>query len=738
MSTKQRQQLGTTPDTLAAAPAPGDAPSAAPAPGHAPSAAPASGHAPSAAPAPGDVPPGGSTLGSGAAARRPAPTDTTLANDGKVMLDGVPPIPVRIVERLTPYQNVRGATLQGWTADGTGIYITTRFADVEQLHEVAMPGGARRQLTFFREPVNGAWRRPGASDLVFVMDEGGSEFFQLFALDPRTGEHRRLTDGRSRNTFGEWSRDGHRLAFSSTKRNGRATDVYVMDASDTSSARIVHEAPDGAWWTAADWGPDGRRLLVVQYVSIVDSRVHVLDLETGVPRLVAGGGERTASYGSVEPAFAADGAGIFLVTDEESDYKQLAYLDPTNGKLQVLTGDLRWDVEALELSEDRTRGAFVVNEGGLSRLYLLNPGARTYRPVEGVPPGVILNLRFSPDGRRLGFSLNSAVSPSDVYVVDVGGPDGEAPLVAGQPVRWTYSEVGGLDTKSFVEPELVSYPTFDLAKSRTAAKQPGPGSGARSSDARRRIPAFLYRPRTPGPHPVVIYIHGGPEAQFRPGFSSLLQFWVTQLGAAVVAPNVRGSSGYGKSYVELDDGLRREDSVKDIGALLDWIATRPDLDAKRLAVYGGSYGGYMVLATLVHYGERLRAGVDIVGISNFVTFLENTQDYRRDLRRVEYGDERDPEMREFLERISPNRRAARITTPLFVAQGANDPRVPLSEAEQIVHDVRANGRDVWYMVALNEGHGFQKKENRDLFEQAVALFFEAHLLKKKDEAPPSS
>ncbi len=398
---------------------------------------------------------------------------------------------------------------------------------------------------------------------------------------------------------------------------------------------------------------------------------------------------------------------MFVATDAPGDFRQLSYLDLSNGELRVLTGDIHWDVEDFELSEDGSRAAFVVNEGGISRLHLMDPATRKYETVGSIPVGLISGLSFSPDGTKLAFTLNSAKTPSDVYTLELG----RQPTAAGELTRWTFSELGGLATETFVTPELILYPTFD-----------------RVDGARREIPAFVYKPKGPGPYPVIVSIHGGPEGQYRPRFSSTFQMWVGQLGAAVVAPNVRGSAGYGKEYVKLDNGYNRENSVKDIGALLDWIATQPDLDEKRVAVYGGSYGGYMVLATMVHYSDRLRAGVEIVGISNFVTFLENTQDYRRDLRRVEYGDERDPAMRRFLDSVSPNRQASKITAPLFVAQGQNDPRVPVTESEQIVRDVRATGRNVWYMKALNEGHGFRKKENRDLFGQLVVLFFDTHLL----------
>ncbi len=629
-----------------------------------------------------------------------------VVNDGNVVLEGVPEVPAELAERLDRFENTRSANVQAWTADGSGLFITTRFAETSQLHQVAMPGGARRQLTFLEEPVFGFERRPGGTDLTFLMSEGGSEFNQIFLLDPKTGDRKRLTDGTSRNGAVAWSRDGRRIAYQSTRRNGAANDVWVMDPADPDSARLVLEAPDGAWYGVADWSADGKRALVLQYVSVADSRLHLLDLATGERRLLAGGDDAPANHAAVNPAFDASGEGMLFSTDRHGDFSQLAHMSLASGEERILTAEIPWDVDELAVSEDRKRAAFVVNEGGLSRLYLMDPATFDYRPVEGVPTGLVFGLDFSPDGRRLALVLNSAKTPSDVFTLDLG----ESPTAAGELVRWTWSEVGGLDTESFVEPELVHYPTFD-----------------RVDGEPRQIPAYVYRPAGEGPFPVIVSIHGGPEGQYRPSFSSTYQSWIAELGAAVIAPNVRGSAGYGKEYLKLDNGFLREDSVKDIGALLDWIATRPELDAKRVAVYGGSYGGYMVLASMVHYSDRLCCGVDIVGISNFVTFLENTQDYRRDLRRVEYGDERDPAMRAHLEKISPNRNAGKITAPLFVAQGQNDPRVPVTESEQIVRDIRAAGYEVWYMNALNEGHGFRKKENSDLYREIVVTFFARHL-----------
>jgi dipeptidyl aminopeptidase/acylaminoacyl peptidase len=628
------------------------------------------------------------------------PVPERAANNGNVILSGIPEVPPGISERLQPYQNTRSAGFAGWTHDGGGLYITTRFGTVAQLHRVDMPGGARHQLTFADEPIRAASRRPGHPELLYGADIGGGEFFQFYLLEPTTGRARRLTDGHSRNTGPAWSRDGQKLAFGSTRRDGRSNDVWVMSVDDTASARPVLEATDGTLWVPTDWDAAGERLLIANYVGATDSRVHVLDLRTGRHERIAGGPDAPATY--LPAAFTPDGNGVFVITAEDGEFQQLGILPVTGGPIQLVTGDIDWDVNGFALSTDRARAAFVTNEGGISRLYLLDPATLRFRRVDAVPTGIIGLGDFSPDGRHLALTLNAADSPSDVYTLEL-----EQDALGYQGLtRWTRSEVGGLDPAIFVTPELIAYPTFDG----------------------RQIPAFLYRPGGPGPHPVLISIHGGPEGQSRPGFSSVFQSWINELGIAVLDPNVRGSAGYGRTYLGLDDGVLREDAVRDIGALLDWITAQPDLDQDRVMVYGGSYGGYMVLASLMHYSDRVRGGVNIVGISDFISFLENTESYRRDLRRVEYGDERDPEMRAFFERISPLRNADRIRAPLFVIHGQNDPRVPISEAEQIVDRVRANGRSVWFMNALNEGHGFTRRENQDLMRDLVFLFFQQHLL----------
>ncbi|GMG85934.1 S9 family peptidase [Biformimicrobium ophioploci] len=632
-------------------------------------------------------------------------TETRTLNNGNLVLEDVPAIPAALKQDLSRFQNIRSAAFRGWADEG--LYISTRFGEVDQIHHVAEPGAARRQLTFFSEPVGQIATRPGHDEIAFTMDAGGSEDAQIFLLDPDSGDSRMISDGESRNGAILWSEDGKFLAYQSTRRNGASNDLWITHFGKAgTTASMALESPDGSWWGPVAFSADSRKLLVQQYISSTRSMVHLLNLESGKLQRIAGDDEIHSRNYAI--GFGPGDSSIYFTSDRNGEFTRLLRHDLDNGQEQVLTGDIDWDISDFVLSRDKRRGAFITNEDGISRLYLFDPRNDRYRLVDALPMGVVGGLEFSDNGRQLALSINTPSTPTDTFVLELGG----SALSGGALTRWTNSEVGGLATENFVEPQLVRYPTFDEVDGKA-----------------REIPAFVYMPRNAkGPVPVVISIHGGPEGQARPVFSSTYQLWLEKLGVAVVVPNVRGSAGYGKTYVALDNGYKREDSVKDIGALLDWIGQNPALDADNVAVFGGSYGGYMVLASAVHYSDRLKAAVDIVGISNFVTFLTNTRDYRRDLRRVEYGDERIPEMRAFLEKISPNNNVDKIKVPMFVVQGQNDPRVPVTEAEQIVESLRDAGNPVWYMNALNEGHGYRKKENRDAFSEATALFFAEHLL----------
>ncbi len=622
---------------------------------------------------------------------------------GNLIIEGIPEVPNTITEKLYQYQSTRSAGVAEWLPDGKGLLITTRFGETGQLHLVEQPGGDRRQITFFPEPVTNATfpRLPQSRTFYFLKDVGGGEFYQIFSFDMGTGVYTMLTDGKSRNSSPEFANKGDQYIFTSTRRNRKDNDFYLSPAGNPEQARLLRET-EGAW-AALEWSPDDQQVLVSNYLSVNENYLHLLNTRTGELTQI-NGGKKGISYGGA--VWAKDGKGLFIISDEGSEFQVLKHYDLTSGKFIPLTAAIQWDVEDLEISEDGKRLAFRTNEDGIGRLYLMDTQTRKYNPVSGIPDGVMGGLAFSPDNTHLAFSLSSARTPGDVYVLNTG---------TGAVQRWTNSEVGGLNTGNFVSPQLVRYETFDKVNGKP-----------------RTIPAFYYKPQGSGRFPVVIQIHGGPEGQFTPGFSWLPQYLANEMGIALIAPNVRGSTGYGKTYVTLDNGLKREESVQDIGKLLDWIARQPELDATRVMVYGGSYGGYMTLASLTHFNDRLRGGIDVVGISNWITFLEKTEAYRRDLRRVEYGDERDPKMREFLTRISPVSNAQKITKPLFVIQGVNDPRVPVGESEQMVQAVRKNGGTVWYLAAKDEGHGFRKKSNSDYQTAAMMLFMEKYL---KGEGP---
>ena len=607
--------------------------------------------------------------------------------------DGMPAVPAELAERTRPYMEFRTAEFLGWHPRDRSMLVATRFGNTNQVHRVAQPGGAREQLTFEEDRIIAASHAPVSGDVTVVQkDVGGNEFFQLYTL--ANGRLTLLTDGKSRNRLGAWSRDGKRIGYSSTRRNGTDTDLYVMDPRDRATDRLVAQLKGGGW-NIADFAPDGKQALVIEYVSITKSNLWLLDVAAGALQPV-GDHARSIAYGGAQ--FAPDGA-LWVTSDEGSDFRRLGTLDLKSGRFTPRAPETKWDVEAFDIAADGAFVAYAVNDAGRSVLRVLDLPAGSARTIP-TPAGTIGGIEVAPWG-EIGLTLTSAKSPADAFSVE---PKSLALK------RWTMSETGGLDPNANVEPEQLQVRSFDGVV----------------------VSGFLYRPdakRFPGPRPLIVNIHGGPESQSRPGFLGRNNYLINELGIAIFYPNVRGSSGYGKTFVGLDNGpFKREDSVRDIGAFLDALAQDPGLDAQRLAVTGGSYGGYMCYAAAVFYGPRLDGALCVVAISDFVTFLENTQSYRRDLRRVEYGDERDAKQRKKLREISPLTRVREIQLPMMVVTGANDPRVPSSEAEQIVAAIRANGRTAWHLVGNDEGHGFAKKANQDYQFWTSLLFWQQTLL----------
>jgi protease II len=621
-----------------------------------------------------------------------SPAFADVPKPAAIVADGSPPVPDALAAKSRPYMEFRTASFAGWNAADKSMLISTRFGDVTQLHRVVAPRMDRQQISFEVEPVRGSWS-PKGDILVVNKDTGGSEFFQIYTL--KNGQLTLLTDGKSRNSFNGWNQDGTLIGYSSTRRNGADTDLYVMDPRDPKSDRMVAEVKGGGWGIA-DFLPDGKTAIVGNYISVTKTNMFTLDLASGTMTPI-GDHSKTIAYGGAQST--PDGT-LWVTSDEGSDFQRLGTLDPKTGVFTPRNPEKKWDVEEFKIAPDGSFIAYVVNEAGISRVRIMDLPSGTVRNVTGLPAGGAGAMDIAPWG-AIGLTYTSAKSPADAYSID---PKTLA------VTRWTQSETGGLNAAVNVEPEFIEVKSFD--------KEP--------------VSGFLYRPdpaKFPGKRPLIINIHGGPEGQSTPGFQGRRNYLLNELGIAIFYPNVRGSTGFGKRFVGLDNGpFKREDSVKDIKAFLDRLEADPALDKSRFAVNGGSYGGYMCYASAIAYGPRLKGAYCAVAISNFVTFLENTQSYRRDLRRVEYGDERDPKQRVKLIEISPMTRVSELKIPLMIVTGGNDPRVPASEADQIVKAMRAKGSTVWHLLGQNEGHGFAKKENQDYEFWTGLMFWQKTLL----------
>jgi dipeptidyl aminopeptidase/acylaminoacyl peptidase len=624
----------------------------------------------------------------------------TLTPGNNLIIEDLPPVPLSLVQQASPYLESRSATFQSWDPLHREMLISTRFAQSPQIHRVAMPGGSRSQLTFFADPVRTAiWQPKQGKYFLFAKDSGGGEFYQFYRDDQPSGAVTLVTDGKSRNTGPVFSRDGSLLACGSTQRSADDVDLWVMDPANPASAHLLTQWKGGGMG-ALDWSPDGSQILAIDYRSINDSTLYLVDAKTGERKQLTPTEPTTAPVAWSDAKFAADGKSVYATTDKDSDFQRLCRLSLGGVIEDCLTKDIPHDVEQFALSGDGKYLAFLVNDDGVSSLHVRDLAAGKDIPLAAIPVGVAEGLKFREKTDELGFALSTPQQPFDAYSVE---------LPSGKLTRWTTSETGGISFAGAKSPELVHWKAADGID----------------------VSGFLYPPpaKFAGKRPVMIDIHGGPEGQSRPDFLGSLNYYVQALGIALIEPNVRGSVGYGKNYSMLDNGMKRQDSVRDIGALLDWIKTRPDLDPDRVIIIGGSYGGFMTLSVATQYNDRIRCSIDIVGPSNLVTFLENTSGYRRDLRRVEYGDERDPAMRAFLEKTAPANHADAITKPIFIVAGVNDPRVPYTESVNMATAVRKNGSPVWFLGAKDEGHGFQKKPNSDYFFYSSVQFVERYLLK---------
>jgi len=632
-----------------------------------------------------------------------AAQEATITPPESIVADNVAKIPAALAETAGRYGAYRSAGLSDWNPTTREMLIATRFGDTPQLHLVNTPDGARHQLTFYSDAVtNGRFHPNGGAYIVFSKDIGGGEWYQLYRYDLKTGDVTLLTDGKARNLMGPWSSEGDELAYMSTRRTGKDTDLWVMNPADPRTDHLLTKF-EGGGWEPLDWSPDDRTILLKEELSINEAYLWLVDARTGEKiAFLPGGTKRGDKIAYGDGQFSKDGKGIYLTSDAGAEFLTLGYTEIARPELKyILTGPAaKWDVEQFRISHDGKLLAYLKNEDGIGVLHVLSLTGGGQILLPKIPSGVIGSLRWNRNSRDLGFTVTNARGPGDAYSVDI---------VTGKLERWTFSETA-VKTDAFPEAELVKWNAFDG----------------------KEISGFLYRPpvvKFPGKRPVLVVIHGGPEGQSQPGFLGRGNYYLNELGIALIYPNVRGSTGYGKTFSLLDNGLQREDTYKDINSLFDWIGTRADLDASRICVTGGSYGGHMTLAVSTFYSDRIKCSVDIVGMSNLVTFLEHTEGYRRDLRRAEYGDERNPKMHDFLEKIAPMNNIEKIKKPMMVVAGKNDPRVPVSESEQIVAALKKQGTPVWYLMGKDEGHGFRKKTNQDFQFYATVEFLQEYLLK---------
>jgi dipeptidyl aminopeptidase/acylaminoacyl peptidase len=642
-------------------------------------------------------------------AAQPVAAADTLPPNANLHVEGIPPVPRSLVQAVDKYTDFRGHGFVDWHPAKREMLVTHRPAggSTPQLFRVTSPLSEPERLTDFADPVYSAKYEPlEGKYIVFERASGGNEVNQLYRMELETRTDARLTDPDQRHNFETWLHEKRgvstQLLYTSVPLDRTATGgaratinttLWLMDPLRPDARRKVAELPGGGW-NASHVSWDNKQVALTNYISANESQVWLLDLGSGKRRqlLPKAGSKGRATH--LAAGFSRDNKGLFFISDRSGEFNELQRVDLASGAIARVTNHIPWDVAGGSLSDDGRLAALNVNEDGQGKLHLVNTRNLKEVPVPALPAGNLGGMHFHPKHGELAFGLNSSAGPSQIYSLDPA---------SGSVQQWTRAYApAGVDPARFAPQQLVRWKSFDG----------------------RTISGLLTMPpaRFTGKRPVLINIHGGPEGQAQFGFLNRNNYYVEEMGIAIIQPNVRGSSGYGKTFLSLDNGMLREDSVKDIGALLDWIATQPNLDASRIVVAGGSYGGYMSLAVSTHYADRIAGAIDVVGISHFVTFLNNTESYRRDLRRVEYGDERDPAMKAFLEKISPLSNAQRIRKPLFVIQGRNDPRVPWTEAEQIVQKARTNGTPVWYLRAENEGHGFQRKENADYQFYATVLF----------------
>lgn len=616
---------------------------------------------------------------------------------GNLEVRGIPNPPAALAQAVKRYTSPYGLPLAGWDPAKREVWLKG-ISSATWISRIASPGAAPVVMTYLQTAgVYDVYYQPQAKYFVYNRDANGNEVFQMFLYNVETRASSPITDGKSRDTEPVWSNSGEKIAYGSSPSQGSGVSLYLINPFDRKSNRMLLQS-GGTYLKAYDWSPDDRQIVFCDFASNRASTLWTLDVASGEKTLLSPAAEKGGDY-YVDPQFGKDGKGVYVITDRNSEARRLAYIELATKQLKFLTDDNKFDVDEFQIARDGKTIALVTNEDGVSHLYLLDTKTGQRRAVAGLPAGSVSDLKWHSNSVDLAFNFKSSRNPLDVYALDASTEKVE---------RWARSITSGLDMESLSLPELIRWKSFDG----------------------QLISGFIYRPPTKftGKRPVIVDIHGGPREQYRPVFGYEGNYFINELGVARIYPNVRGSSGFGKTFVNLDNGLRREDAVKDIGALLDWIKAQPDLDADRVMLQGGSYGGYLALSAAAKYNDRIRAIVSDCGMTNLASFLERTDGWTRDLQRAEFGDERDPKVKVFLQQIAPLNNTRKITRPMLIIQGKNDPRVPVEEAEAMVKAAEKNGTPVWYLLAKDEGHGFSKRNNWEFRLYSIILFVQEHLL----------
>ena len=610
---------------------------------------------------------------------------------------GIPPIPASLPYEVQPYLGIYGLPIAGWDVAKRGILLKG-LSSVTWISRVESAAASPKTTPIYIQEggIYDIYFQPQAKYLAYTRDTNGNEAFQLYLYNLESRASTLLSDGKSRNTEPVWSNSGDKIVYSSSPTDAQGVSLRVVNPFVAKRDRLLAQS-SGSYFKAYDWSPGDKQVVFCDFTSNTVSTLWLIDAATGAKTRLSPEPGWAELYEN--PQFSKDGKGLYVITDHDSDFRRLAYIDLATKGFSYLSDHIKWDVDEFQLAPDGKTLAFITNEDGASRLHILNTATKEESQSPQLPIGIISDLKWHSNSIDLAFNFKSPRTPNDVYSLD---------SKSGKFEIWSRSVTNGVDMGKFSLPELIHWKSFDS----------------------RTLSGYLSRPpaRFSGKRPVIVEIHGGPEEQYRPGFGYEDNYFINELGIAKIYPNVRGSTGYGKTFLNLDNGVRREDVIKDVGALLDWIKTQPDLDSTRVLVQGSSYGGYVALSVAVNNSDRVRAAISDSGPSNLATFVERTEGWRRGLQRGEFGDERDPKIREFMERTAPLKNAQKIVKPLMIIQGLNDPRVPASEAASLVQ-VTKNRIPVWYLLAKDEGHGFVRQNNRDFRLYSTILFIKEFLLK---------